>query len=115
MFERSLDTERLFEHDTTMHRTYVRRRRTLAIVGTALVAVLMSPLAATAVRPGDASTPVPVATQTVVVQPGDTLWSIAQRVRPAVDPRETIAWIQDANDVDAGGLEAGRSLVVPAA
>jgi LysM repeat protein len=49
-----------------------------------------------------------------VVQPGDTLWSISQRVRPGADPRETIAWIQDANAVDAVGLQAGQSLVVPA-
>ena len=112
MFERGLDTERVFDHDIHMHRTYVRRRRTAAIVGAALVAVLMSPLAAAAVHPGDA--PTPVATRTVVVQPGDTLWAIAQRARPGMDPRETIAWIQDVNGVDAG-LRAGQALLVPAA
>jgi Tfp pilus assembly protein FimV len=114
MFERSLDTEQVFDHDIHMHRTYVRRRRTVAIVGAALAAVLMSPLAAAAVRPGDAPAD-PVVTRTVVVEPGDTLWAIAQRARPDLDPRETIAWIQDANGVDAGALQAGQSLVVPAA
>jgi LysM repeat protein len=73
----------------------------------------MRPLAAAAVRSGGDAPPTPAA-QTVVVQPGDTLWSISQRVRPGADPRETIAWIQDANAVDAGGLQAGQSLVVPA-
>jgi len=115
MFEPRLDTERLFDQHAGMHRTYVRRRRTVAIVGAALVAVLMSPLAAAAVRPVQAPVPAPLAQRTVVVQAGDTLWSIAQRVRPGADPRETVAWIQDANDVDAGGLQVGRSLVVPAA
>jgi Tfp pilus assembly protein FimV len=114
MFEYSLDTERAFDHHTAMHRTYVRRRRTAAIVGTALVAVLMSPLAAAAVRPGGEPSPTPAA-HTIVVQPGDTLWSISQRVRPGADPRETIAWIRDANAVDPSGLQAGQSLVVPAA
>jgi len=113
MFDYALDTERTFDHHIDMHRTYVRRRRTAAIVGTALVAVLMSPLAAAAVRPDGAPEPTP-AGQTIVVQPGDTLWSISQRVRPGADPRETIAWIQYANGVDAGGLQAGQSLLVPA-
>ena len=113
MFERLLDTEQTFGHYRAMHRTYVRRRRTTAIVGTALVAVLMSPLAAAAVRPGEA--PAPLATRTIVVQPGDTLWSIAQRVRPGTDPRETVALIQQRNDVAAGDLQAGQSLVVPTA
>jgi Tfp pilus assembly protein FimV len=113
MFEPNLDTERPFDHDGSMHRTYVRRRRTIATLGAAAVAVLMSPLAATAMRPAG-----PVATvphRTFVVQPGDTLWSIAREVRPAADPRETIAWIQDVNGVDAGVVQIGQSLTVPTA
>jgi hypothetical protein len=43
------------------------------------------------------------------------LWAIAQGARPSADPRETIAWIIRANDVDPGGLQVGQSLVVPAA
>ena len=113
MFESGLDTERTFGHDKIMHRTYVRRRRTVAIVGAALIAVLMSPLAAAAVRPGEA--PVPPATRSVVVQRGDTLWGIAVRARPGVDPRETVALIQASNGIDAGTLQPGQSLVVPAA
>src|SRR4051812_23958457 len=64
MFEYALDTERTFDHHIDMHRTYVRRRRTAAIIGSALVAVLMSPLAAAAVRPGADAPPTPAA-QTV--------------------------------------------------
>jgi Tfp pilus assembly protein FimV len=114
MFERSLDIERLFDHHGCMHRTYVRRRRTVAIIAVALAAVLMSPLAAAAVRPGAVPAQAP-AQRTIVVEPGETLWSIAQRARPGADPRETIAWIQAANGVDAGSLQAGQSLTVPAA
>ena len=115
MFERVVDSERLFVHAGSMHRTYVRRRRTVAIVGVALVAVLASPLAAAAVRPGGAPLGAPAPERTLVVQPGDTLWAIAERARPGTDPRETVAWIEQANGVGAGDLQAGRSLVVPSA
>ena len=113
MFDSAVDIEQAFGHHRAMHRTYVRRRRTVAIVGIALIAVLLSPLAAGAVRRGEA--PPPPAQQTVVVREGDTLWSIAQLVRPEADPRATIAEIEQLNvSVDAGGLVPGQSLVVPA-
>jgi Tfp pilus assembly protein FimV len=111
MFDRALDTEQAFAHPGDMERTYVRRRRTVAVVATALVAVLMSPLAAGAVRRGEPSAP--AAQQVVVVQSGDTLWSIAQRVRPGDDPREVAAEIAATNGVQAGALTVGASLVVP--
>ncbi len=117
MFDQGLDTEQTFAHPGGMHRTYVRRRRTaaalaIAVVAAALVAVLMSPLAAGAVRRGEPSAP--AAQQVVVVQAGDTLWSIAQRVRPGEDPRVVASVIASTNDVDAGSLTVGSSLVVPA-
>jgi len=112
MFDSALDIEHPFDHHRVMHRTYVRRRRTAAIVGTALIAVLLSPLAAGAVRRGEA--PDPPAQQAVVVQAGDTLWSIAQRVAPGADPRATIAAIERENpSVEAGRLVPGQSLSVP--
>jgi Tfp pilus assembly protein FimV len=115
MFEQALDTEHPFAHPADMERTYVRRRRTLAVIATALVAVLMSPLAAGAVRRGEPSAPAAqqVPTQVVVVQTGDTLWSIAQRVRPGDDPRAVSAEIASANGVQPGALTVGASLVVP--
>jgi Tfp pilus assembly protein FimV len=123
MFDQALDTEQTFAHPDAMERTYVRRRRTVAVVATALVAVLMSPLAAGAVRRGEPSAPaaqqvpaqVPaqVPGQVVVVQAGDTLWSIAQRIRPGDDPREVAAQIAAVNGVQPGALTVGASLVVP--
>ena len=77
----------------------------------ALLAVMLSPLAAGAVRREAA--PAAVAPQVVVVRDGDTLWSIASRIRPGVDPRETVVAISAANGVDAGELVAGQTLVVP--
>jgi len=112
MFDQALDTEQAFAHPDAMERTYVRRRRTVvAVVGTALVAVLMSPLAAGAVRRGEPSAP--AAQQVVVVQSGDTLWSIAQRARPGDDPRVVTGEIAAVNGVQPGALTVGSSLVVP--
>src|SRR5215831_12236045 len=104
MFEQALDTEQAFAHPGEMERTYVRRRRTVAVVAAALVAVLMSPLAADAVRRGEPSVPAAqqVPEEVVVVQAGDTLWSIAQRVRPGDDPRQVAAEIAATNGVEPG-------------
>ena len=115
MFDHILDSEQAFAHPGDMERTYVRRRRTVAVVAAALIAVLMSPLAAGAVRRGEPSAPAAqqVPEQLVVVQSGDTLWSIAQRVRPGDDPRQVAAEIAATNGVQPGALTVGASLVVP--
>jgi LysM repeat protein len=47
-----------------------------------------------------------------VVQPGDTLWSIASR-NASGDPREAVWRLQQRNDVDAGDLQPGDVLVLP--
>jgi Tfp pilus assembly protein FimV len=96
-----------------MERTYVRRRRTAAIGAIALAAVLLSPLAAGAVRRAEAPTSRPQ--RIVVVRAGDTLWSIARQVRPEADPRDTVEAILETNPVEAGALVPGQSLAVPLA
>jgi LysM domain len=111
MFDPVVDTERAFGHRACMDRTYVRRRRTVAVVAVALVAVLTSPLAAGAVRRGEPSAP--AAQQAVVVQVGDTLWSIAERVRPGDDPRLVADEIAMTNGVQPGALTVGATLLVP--
>lgn len=54
-----------------------------------------------------------VSYETVVVQPGETLWSIAAGVAPEVDPREVIADIQRLNGV-GGAIQPGQQLAIPA-
>jgi LysM domain len=46
-----------------------------------------------------------------VVQPGDTLWSIARRIAPGRDPRPVVDEMVKANDLRSG-LQAGQELVV---
>jgi len=53
-------------------------------------------------------------TQVVMVQPGDTVWAIAQRVAPGRDTREVVGEIARLNDMKASELVAGQDLFVPA-
>jgi LysM repeat protein len=49
----------------------------------------------------------------VVVQPGDTLWSISVAHYPNADPRERIAAIERLNGLQGPLIEAGESLQLP--
>src|SRR6186997_380479 len=49
---------------------------------------------------------------TYVVEPGDTLWSIARQVAPGRDPRPVVDGLIKANDL-RGGLQAGQELSIP--
>jgi LysM repeat protein len=50
---------------------------------------------------------------TVVVQPGDTLWSIASEHYPADDVRVRVQDIEQANGLDGPIIEAGQTLRLP--
>ncbi len=53
-------------------------------------------------------------TQSVVVQPGETLWDIAARVHPGGYIRDTVAEIADLNALDnPAGLQMGSTILVP--
>jgi LysM repeat protein len=103
----------VFGDDTVMHRTHVRRRRTLVAV-VCLVASLASlgPITGAVAAP---ETPVqPVVSQRYVVAPGDTLWAIATTVAQGRDPRAVVYQIERVNGVEADSLAPGQVLVIPA-
>jgi nucleoid-associated protein YgaU len=50
---------------------------------------------------------------TVVVRDGDTLWGIAERARPGVDPRRTVHDIVRINELSGPELEPGMELRLP--
>ena len=86
--------------------------------GRRVIAVLvLLPLASTmwlfagrgAVAQGTAPT-----THTVVVQPGQSLWDIAQTVAPQADPRATIYKIKQLNHFAGSDLRPGQAVIVPA-
>jgi len=51
---------------------------------------------------------------TWVVQPGETLWVIAERLDPDADPRETVARIVAMNDLPSSSVLVGQELLIPA-
>jgi hypothetical protein len=53
------------------------------------------------------------APRTVVVEPGETLWSVAARVAPHDDPRLVVATIESLNHLSTPTVEAGEQLIVP--
>lgn len=85
--------------------SYSSVRRLLAVVAAVCLFSLGFALAAR----GDAA---PGYT-TVVVQPGDTLWSIASEHYPEDDVRVRVDDIEQANGLDGPTIEVGQSLKLP--
>ena len=88
-----------------------RRGRAVVLMVFFLMALLASAvLFATASRANNPETgPAP----TVVVQPHDTLWSIATRTAPHRDPRVAVAEIQQLNGLADVNISPGDTLVLP--
>ncbi len=53
------------------------------------------------------------ATSVVVVQPGESLWGLAQEIAPGADPREVVTSIRELNGLTDAPVVPGQSLVVP--
>ena len=49
-----------------------------------------------------------------VVQPGDSLWTIALRISDG-DPRDVVGTIEDLNHLDGATIQAGQTLLLPPA
>ena len=110
MFGSALDIERPFGHDAGMARTRVRRRRVATVLALAGVVGLLTGPVADAMGVGGSGSK---EARTYVVRPGDTLWTVARRTEPSVDPRIVVDAVADANDVDPGALVPGQQLAVP--
>ena len=91
---------------------HVYRRRRLVVMALLVLALSCVVLLAGRVGQADAeldgSAP---AAPVYVVQPGDTLWSIAADLDPGNDPRELVGWLTDS----AGGtdLVPGQRIELP--
>ncbi|GAA1119165.1 LysM peptidoglycan-binding domain-containing protein [Nocardiopsis composta] len=86
-----------------------------ALATGALSLLFMTSAAAGASGPGAAAGAFfgTTAPPTVVVQDGDTLWEIAERVRPDDDTRRTVHEIVELNGLAGTELEPGQELRVP--
>lgn len=100
----------------TSPRAWRLTRRGRVVVGVvvsvpfAALLVLLGSVSADAGTPGSVSAP---ATSVVVVQPGESLWQIAQDVAPQADPRATITTIRELNGLAEGTVVPGQSIIVP--
>ena len=54
-------------------------------------------------------------TVSFTVGSGETLWSLAERIAPEVDPRITINDIKSRNHLESSNLKAGQKLQLPIA
>ena len=50
----------------------------------------------------------------VTVKAGQSLWSIAEDIAPAADPRDVISDILSVNQLESGSVQAGQRLMLPA-
>lgn len=51
---------------------------------------------------------------TVTVMPGESLWTIAQEVAPAADPRDVVDAIIALNQLPSSSVDAGERIALPA-
>jgi LysM repeat protein len=86
-----------------------RRGRSVLL---ALLLAASTALAGLVGAPGQAAEP-PKPAPVTVVQPGDTLWSIALRYSPQRDPFDTIDEIRRLNHIDDYTVHPGQRLVLP--
>lgn len=91
---------------------FLRRRVLVAALAAVMVGPWVGPLHDA--LSGSGAAPLPVSRGTYLVRPGDTLWSVAERLAPGEDPRPLVDAIALANGLDARGLQAGTTLVIPA-
>lgn len=86
----------------------MRSVATLAFAVIVLAAVLL------VVRPASAGTQVhPVSVRYHVVMPGETLFGIAGREVPGVDPRDTVLRIIELNALPGPDIRAGERIALP--
>lgn len=101
---------------STRLRLTVRGRRVLAAVAAlpaiiAIAVAMISGGSALASRDAGAAAG---SFATITVSAGDSLWSIAEEVAPAEDPRDVVDAIVRLNALDGAALQAGQSLAIPA-
>lgn len=100
---------------TQQTRMHLTGRGRVAVFGAGLIAILGIVAVSSQVADASATASGSAATAVVVVQAGDSLWSIAQKVSSNVDPREMVVRIRELNALDGSVVVAGQSLVVPVA
>ena len=90
-----------------------RRARRLVVVVALFGAVVLGSLLGSLVSGGGGEALRLAGVTSVVVQPGDTLWSIAESVADGSDVRGVVDRIQELNGLEASDLVPGQVLQLP--
>ena len=93
-------------------RAGVRLTRRGRLVVLALLLALAGLAVGLAAPASDAAAPAGAA-QTIVVRPGDSLWSIAAHYRPGRDTRGVVEHIRSLNGISGYTIHAGQRLILP--
>jgi len=86
-----------------------RRGRVVVLV---LLTFLVAGIVITSASTGHAGAPA-APPASIVVHPGDTMWSIASRIHPHGSPTSTMLEIERLNHMPDGTVYVGQSLLVP--
>jgi LysM repeat protein len=97
--------------ESTTLRLTLRGRVAVLLAALLTIAVLAVALGPSTTATGEAGDPVP--TQTVTVQPGDTLWKLATDANPNGDLRQTVDDIMRLNSLPTAHLPMGSEIAVP--
>lgn len=94
----------------------IRRRRRVAASILIGLGMFLAVLGVGALANAFTANTVPDRTTVVWVQPGETLWDIAERSAPGYNPEAVVARIQELNDIPGNNVVlAGQALQVPSA
>ena len=97
--------------------TLTKRGRTVIMVSALILAT--STFAATfsafngAVASTTAVSAAPVAAEQIIVQPGESYWSIARAIAPGRSTQDVIDQIHQLNPFEGSTLQAGTKILVP--
>jgi Tfp pilus assembly protein FimV len=89
-----------------------RRGRLVLLVLSALILLAVISVGRAGSQAATATETGPALQQTTV-QPGETLWAVAQRIAPDNDPRQVVAQIRRINHLPSSSLRAGQQLLLP--
>lgn len=101
-------------HATRLRLTRRGQRVLAAVVAVPAAVALSAALLAGGTAIAGRDIPAAASFETVKAMPGDSLWTIAQQVAPAEDPRDVVGAFLRLNALSSVELEAGQELAVPA-